>query len=36
LSATIAIELHRLRSVPAEQRSAARLTRYRRIGVQGY
>ena len=33
LSATIAVELHRLRSVPAEQRLAARLERYRRIGL---
>ncbi|WP_460354778.1 carboxyl transferase domain-containing protein [Mycobacterium sp. ZZG] len=33
LSATIAAELHRLRTVPDEQRLAARLERYRRIGL---
>ncbi|AFM19088.1 acetyl-CoA carboxylase beta subunit [Mycolicibacterium chubuense NBB4] len=33
LSATIAAELHGLRSVPGEQRLAARLERYRRIGL---
>lgn len=33
LSATIAAELHALRSVPAEQRLAARFERYRRIGL---
>lgn len=33
LSATIAVELHRLRTVPDEQRLAARLERYRRIGL---
>ena len=35
LSATIAGELHRLRSIPAEQRLDARLARYRRIGLPG-
>ena len=35
LSATIADELHRLRSVPDEQRRAARFERYRRIGLIG-
>jgi acyl-CoA carboxylase subunit beta len=34
LSATIATELHQLRSVPDDQRLAARLRRYRRIGLQ--
>ncbi|WNG86681.1 carboxyl transferase domain-containing protein [Mycobacterium sp. ITM-2016-00317] len=33
LSATIAAELHRIREVPDEQRLAARLERYRRIGL---
>jgi acetyl-CoA carboxylase carboxyl transferase subunit beta len=33
LSATIADELHRLRSVPSGERRAARLRRYRNIGV---
>jgi acetyl-CoA carboxylase carboxyl transferase subunit beta len=33
LSDTIADELHRLRSVPEEHRLAARLERYRRIGL---
>ena len=33
LSATIANELHRLRSIPNDQRLQARLTRYRRIGL---
>ncbi|MGH3676566.1 MAG: carboxyl transferase domain-containing protein [Mycobacterium sp.] len=33
LSATIAGELHRLRSIPDQQRLDARLTRYRRIGL---
>jgi acetyl-CoA carboxylase carboxyl transferase beta subunit len=33
LSATIAGELHRLRSVPDEERLNARLARYRRIGL---
>lgn len=33
LSASIAAELHRLRSVPAEARLTARLERYRRIGL---
>ena len=33
LSATIAGELHRLRTIPDEQRLDARLTRYRRIGL---
>lgn len=33
LSATIADELHRLRSVPEEQRLTARFERYRRIGL---
>ncbi len=33
LSAAIAGELHTLRAVPAEERLAARLTRYRRIGL---
>jgi acetyl-CoA carboxylase carboxyl transferase subunit beta len=33
LSATIAAELHRLRSVPDAERLAARLRRYRRIGL---
>ncbi|HJT92849.1 MAG TPA: carboxyl transferase domain-containing protein [Mycobacterium sp.] len=33
LSATVANELHRLRSVPDDQRLAARLLRYRRIGL---
>jgi acyl-CoA carboxylase subunit beta len=33
LSATIANELHRLRTIPDEQRLDARLTRYRRIGL---
>jgi acetyl-CoA carboxylase carboxyl transferase subunit beta len=33
LSATIANELHALRSMPDEQRLRARLTRYRRIGL---
>ncbi|ORB28991.1 acetyl-coenzyme A carboxylase carboxyl transferase subunits beta/alpha [Mycolicibacterium parafortuitum] len=33
LSATIAGELHRLRSTPREERLAARLERYRRIGL---
>ncbi|KWX67038.1 hypothetical protein ASJ79_04980 [Mycobacterium sp. NAZ190054] len=33
LSATIAAELHRLRTVPDEQRLADRLDRYRRIGL---
>ncbi|MGB2922569.1 MAG: carboxyl transferase domain-containing protein, partial [Mycobacterium sp.] len=35
LSATIAHELHRLRSVPTDQRRAARFDRYRRIGLPG-
>ncbi|MDT5245756.1 MAG: acyl-CoA carboxylase subunit beta, partial [Mycobacterium sp.] len=35
LSATIANELHGLRSVPARERLDARLTRYRRIGLVG-
>ena len=35
LSATIAGELHRLRSIPDGQRLDARLTRYRRIGLPG-
>ncbi|GJF13029.1 acetyl-CoA carboxylase carboxyltransferase subunit beta [Mycolicibacterium cyprinidarum] len=34
LSDTIADELHRLRSVPDEQRLAARFERYRRIGLR--
>jgi acyl-CoA carboxylase subunit beta len=34
LSATIATELYRLRSVPDEQRLASRLRRYRRIGLR--
>jgi acetyl-CoA carboxylase carboxyl transferase subunit beta len=34
LSATIADELHRLRSVPDAERLAARLRRYRRIGLR--
>jgi acetyl-CoA carboxylase carboxyl transferase subunit beta len=34
LSATIAAELAGLRSVPAEQRLAARFDRYRRIGLR--
>jgi acetyl-CoA carboxylase carboxyl transferase beta subunit len=34
LSATIATELHGLRSVPDEDRLAARLRRYRRIGLR--
>jgi acyl-CoA carboxylase subunit beta len=34
LSATIATELHGLRSVPDEERLAARLRRYRRIGLR--
>ena len=34
LSATIADELHRLRSVPDDERLAARLRRYRRIGLR--
>jgi acyl-CoA carboxylase subunit beta len=34
LSATIATELHRLRSVPDDQRLASRLRRYRRIGLR--
>jgi acetyl-CoA carboxylase carboxyl transferase beta subunit len=34
LSATIAGELHRLQSVPDEERLAARLARYRRIGLR--
>lgn len=33
LSASIATELHRLRAIPDEQRLAARLDRYRRIGL---
>jgi len=33
LSATIANELHNLRSVPGQERLAARLVRYRRIGL---
>lgn len=33
LSATIAGELHRLRTIPKEQRLAVRLERYRRIGL---
>lgn len=33
LSDTIAVELHRLRSVPEEQRLTARLERYQRIGL---
>jgi len=33
LSATIATELHQLRSVPDDQRLASRLRRYRRIGL---
>ncbi|KMO74169.1 Acetyl-coenzyme A carboxylase carboxyl transferase subunit alpha [Mycolicibacterium chubuense] len=33
LSATIAAELHALRSVPAEQRLTTRFERYRRIGL---
>jgi acetyl-CoA carboxylase carboxyl transferase subunit beta len=33
LSATIADELHRLRSQPAETRMADRLRRYRNIGL---
>ena len=33
LSATIAGELHRLRSVPDDERLARRLRRYRRIGL---
>ncbi|MDG4665699.1 carboxyl transferase domain-containing protein [Mycobacterium sp. 236(2023)] len=33
LSATIAAELHQLRSIPDEQRLAARFERYRRIGL---
>jgi acetyl-CoA carboxylase carboxyl transferase subunit beta len=33
LSATIAGELHRLRSIPDGQRLDARLARYRRIGL---
>ncbi len=33
LSATIANELHALRSIPDSERLAARLTRYRRIGL---
>ncbi|HTM85679.1 MAG TPA: carboxyl transferase domain-containing protein, partial [Mycobacterium sp.] len=35
LSTAIATELHRLRSVPGEQRQQARLDRYRRIGLTG-
>ncbi|MDT5195858.1 MAG: acyl-CoA carboxylase subunit beta, partial [Mycobacterium sp.] len=35
LSATIADELHRLRAVPVDARLAARLRRYRRIGLAG-
>ena len=35
LSATIADELHRLRAVPAGERLAARLRRYRNIGLPG-
>ncbi|MDV3129839.1 acetyl-CoA carboxyl transferase [Mycobacterium sp. 21AC1] len=35
LSAAIATELHGLRAVPGEQRLAARLDRYRRIGLPG-
>ena len=35
LSAAIAVELHRLREIPAGQRLDARLTRYRRIGLPG-
>jgi acetyl-CoA carboxylase carboxyl transferase subunit beta len=35
LSATIADELHRLRSIPDADRLAARLRRYRRIGLPG-
>jgi acetyl-CoA carboxylase carboxyl transferase subunit beta len=35
LSATIADELHRLRSVPCGERRAARLRRYRNIGIPG-
>jgi acetyl-CoA carboxylase carboxyl transferase beta subunit len=34
LSATIATELHRLRSVPDDERLANRLRRYRRIGLR--
>lgn len=33
LSASFANELHRLRSIPNDQRLQARLTRYRRIGL---
>jgi acetyl-CoA carboxylase carboxyl transferase subunit beta len=33
LSATIANELHSLRTVPEDQRLADRLARYRRIGL---
>jgi acyl-CoA carboxylase subunit beta len=33
LSATVATELHQLRSVPDDQRLASRLRRYRRIGL---
>ncbi|MBV5246318.1 acetyl-CoA carboxyl transferase [Mycolicibacterium sp. PAM1] len=33
LSATIAVELHRLRFAPEAERSASRLERYRRIGL---
>ncbi len=35
LSATIADELHLLRSVPSDERRAARLRRYRNIGIPG-
>jgi acetyl-CoA carboxylase carboxyl transferase subunit beta len=35
LSATIADELHRLRSLPVDMRLADRLRRYRRIGLPG-
>ncbi|MGV0838238.1 carboxyl transferase domain-containing protein [Mycolicibacterium thermoresistibile] len=35
LSASIAVELHRLRATPAERRLDARLTRYRQIGLPG-
>jgi len=33
MAQAIAVELHGLRGVPAEQRVAARLQRYRRIGL---
>ncbi|MDT5328564.1 MAG: acyl-CoA carboxylase subunit beta, partial [Mycobacterium sp.] len=35
LSATIADELHRLRSLPVDTRMADRLRRYRNIGLTG-